>query len=259
MKLASAILVLVSAIAGSAAPALAQDRAQIPEPSAAQRSDELAKWLKEYRAWEKWFEQWGNRVAKNYHNDAIWGRKQRPEPPAWLDGACEHDLVVDEQLATACNILLTWDEQPIQIIRRRDTPVTTSGGKVADKVVKTSFFQHVHLTGLWTRAQYPAMPVYGIVGMQVAVLEIGRYTLPAAGVMLVMVDNGQGGHDWKPATTLGFGYRLFDFMPPMRKSPVSLHINIARTHIHGIHDEQIVSGRTDVNFIGFSVSGGRRR
>ena len=73
--------------------------------------------------------------------------------------------------------------------------------------------------------------------------------------MLVMVDNGEGGHDWKPATTLGFGYRLFDFLPPIRKTPVSLHINIARTHIHGIQDERIVSGRTDVNFIGFSVSG----
>jgi hypothetical protein len=258
MKFASAMLILVAAFAAGAAPAGAQERPQIPGPSAEQRSNELAKWLKEYREWEKWFEQWGNRVSKSLNGDALWVRKKRPEPPAWLAGTCEHDLVVDEQLATACNILLTWDDQPIQIIRRRDSPVTTSGGKVADKVVHSSFFQHVHLTGLWTRAQYPATPVYGIVGMQIAVLEIGRYTLPAAGVMLVMVANGEGGHDWKPATTLGFGYRLFDFVPPMRKTPVSLHINVARTHIHGIQDDRILSGRTDINFIGFSVSGNRR-
>ena len=258
MKLAIALLVVMPTLAASAAPVRAQEPPQVPGAPTEQRSAELAKWLKEYRAWEKWFEQWGNKVATNRNSDVLWGRKKRPEPPDWLAAACEHDLVIDEQLATACNILLTWDEQPIQIIRRRDSPVTTSGGKVADKVVKTSFFQHVHLTGLWTRAQYPATPVYGIVGMQIAVLEIGRYTLPAAGVMLVMVDNGEGGHDWKPATTLGFGYRLFDFLPPMRKTPVSLHINVARTHIHGIQDERMISGRTDVNFIGFSVSGNRR-
>ncbi len=258
MKLAIALLVVMPTLAASAAPVRAQEPPQVPGAPTEQRSAELAKWLKEYRAWEKWFEQWGNKVATNKNSDVLWGRKKRPEPPAWLPAACEHDLVIDEQLATACNILLTWDEQPIQIIRRRDSPVTTSGGKVADKVVKTSFFQHVHLTGLWTRAQYPATPVYGIVGMQIAVLEIGRYTLPAAGVMLVMVDNGEGGHDWKPATTLGFGYRLFDFLPPMRKTPVSLHINVARTHIHGVQDERMISGRTDVNFIGFSVSGNRR-
>ena len=259
MKLAIALLVLVSALAATAAPARAQEQAQIPASSVKQRSDELAKWLKEYRAWETWFEQWGNRVERDFHNDQIWGRKKRPEPPAWLAEACGDELIVDDQLASACKILLTWDDEPIQIIRRRDSPVTTSGGQVADKVVKSSFFQRVHLTGLWTRAQYPGPSVYGIVGMQISVVEIGRYTLPATGVMLVMVPDGSGGHAWKPATTLGFAYRLFDFVPPMHRTPVSLHINIARTHISGIHDERIDGGIEDINFVGFSVSGRRRR
>jgi hypothetical protein len=258
MKLAIAMLVFLSALPASAAPGRAQEQTQAPAPSIERRSAELATWLEDYRAWEKWFEQWGNRVEKNFNNDQIWTRKKRPEPPAWLARACQDDPVFDEQMATGCNILLTWDEQPMQMIRRRDTPVTTSGGKVADTVVKSSFFQRVHLTGLWTRAQYPGMPVYGIVGMQVAVVEIGRYTLPATGVMLVMVPDGAGGHEWKPATTLGFAYRLFDFVPPMRRTPVSLHINIARTHIHGIQDERIIPGGADINFVGFSVSGRRR-
>ena len=93
--------------------------------------------------------------------------------------------------------------------------MVTSGGKVDDKVVKSSFFQRVHLTGLWVQARYPATPAYGIVGMQVGVVETGRFTLPAVGVMVVMIPDGDGGHDWKPATTLGFGYRLFDFVPPL--------------------------------------------
>ena len=135
----------------------------------------------------------------------------------------------------------------------------TSGGKAADTVVKSSFFQRVHLTGLWTRAQYPGTPVYGIVGMQIAVLETGRFTLPATGVMLVMVPDGGDGYDWKPATTLGFGYRLFDFVPPFHPKPVSLHLNVATSHIHGLQDERIISGTANVSFVGFSVSGRRRR
>jgi len=258
MRLVSELLVLVSALAASAAPVRAQEQAPIPGASAELRSDELAKWLKEYRAWEKWFEHWGNRVARNSNNDQIWARKRRPEPPAWLAQTCRDELVVDDQLASACNILFTWDDQPMQIIRRRDSPVSTSGGQTADTVVKSTFFQRVHLTGLWTRAQYPGTPVYGIVGMQIALLELGRYTLPATGVMLVMVRDGTGGYHWKPATTLGFGYRLFDFVSPLHKTPVSLHINVARTHIHGIQDERILSGMAGINFVGFSVSGKRR-
>jgi hypothetical protein len=259
MKLAIAMLVVVSAIAASAAPVRTQEQAQAPGPLTEQRSDELSKWLKEYGAWEKWFELWGNRVARNASDFHIWDRKKRPEPPSWLEEVCRDGLVVDDQLAKACRIIRTWDDQPMQMMRRRGSPVTTSGGQAADRVVKSSFFQRVHLTGLWTRAQYPGTPVYGIVGMQVAVLELGRYTLPATGVMLVMVPDGAGGHDWKPATTLGFGYRLFDFVPPLHKTPVSLHINIAQTHIHGIQDDRGLSGMGAINFVGFSVSGRRRR
>jgi len=65
--------------------------------------------------------------------------------------------------------------------------------------------------------------------------------------MLVMFPDGTGGHAWKPATTLSFGYRLFDFVPPLDKTPVSLHINIARTHIHGIQDERILFGRISIS------------
>jgi hypothetical protein len=137
--------------------------------------------------------------------------------------------------------------------------VATSGGKAADTVVKTSFFQRLHLTGLWVRAQYPSTPVYGVVGMQIGVVEVGRLTLPATGVMLVMLPDGRGGHDWKPATTIGLGYRLFDFIPPRQKKPFSLHVNVASTHIHGLRDEPFMSGRTNIGFVGFSVSGRRGR
>ena len=57
-----------------------------------------------------------------------------------------------------------------------------------------------------------------------------------------MIPDGEGGHDWKPATTLGFGYRIGDFVPPLIKKQASLHFNIARTSVHGVQDEQDPSG-----------------
>jgi hypothetical protein len=74
-----------------------------------------------------------------------------------------------------------------------------------------------------------------------------------------MLPDGEGGHDWKPATTLGFGFRLFDFVPPVIKKPVSVHFNVARTSVHGVHDERISLGTPTFNLFGLSVSASRRR
>ena len=127
MKLAIAMLVGVSALAASAAPVSAQEQAQVPAPSIEQRSDELSKWLKEYREWEKWFELWGNRIARNGSGFEIWERKKRPDPPAWLEEVCRDGVAVGDQWASACHILRTWDDQPAQIIQRRGSTVATSG------------------------------------------------------------------------------------------------------------------------------------
>jgi hypothetical protein len=253
-----AMWVFVSVLVASAVPAYAQTQELVPEPQSEQRLDELAKWLKQYKAWEEWFELWGNRVARNFDDQPLWERKPRPEPPVWLEEVCQDYLGDDERLVSACDILRHWDDQPLEIIQRRRSSLASSGGTVDDKVVKSSFFQRVHLTGLWTRAQYPATPVYGIVGMQISVFELGRYTLPAVGVMAVMVPDGEGGYDLKPATTLGFGFRICDFVPPFIKKQASLHINLARTSIHGVRDDRILSS-SDVYFVGLSISGNKGR
>jgi hypothetical protein len=256
-----ATFVLWSALVAGAAPALAQDQEQTHPPATGlevdRRSDELAAWLRDYQEWEQWFEQWGNRVARNFNGNPVWKRRPRPEPPVWLEQACQGFFEAAGPLTTACEILRNWDDQPLHIVQRRRTSLVTSGGQLNDKVVKSSFLRRVHLTGLWAHARYPAAPLYGIVGMQVAVIEMGRYTLPAIGVMLVMVPDGNGGHDWKPATTLGFGFRLFDFVPPVINKRASLHFNLARTNIHGVQDDRLPGGMT-VNFFGLSVSSSRR-
>ena len=129
MNLAIAMLVVASALAATAAPARAQQLAPAPLPSVEQRSEELSTWLKQDRAWEKWFELWGTGLRTTATTSRIWDRKKRPEPPVWLAAVCRDEVMVDEQLASACNILWSWDEQPLQIIRRRGSQVATTPGK----------------------------------------------------------------------------------------------------------------------------------
>ena len=88
------------ALVASAVPAFAQEQELVLGPEFEQRFDELAKWLKEYEAWEKWFEVWGNRVAHNFDDQPIWERKKRPEPPVWLEAECQGYLVADGLLAS---------------------------------------------------------------------------------------------------------------------------------------------------------------
>ena len=228
-----------------------------PPGSFETRLDALNEWLRDYRAWEKWFEQWGNRVAHNFDNRPIWDRKPRPKPPVWLDAECQGYLGADEPLVSACYILEHWDEHPVLILQRRRSSRTPSGQAV-ETVVKTSFFRRVHVTGLWLQARYPAATAYGIVGMQIGVIETGRFTLPTLGAMVVMIPDGQGGNHWKPATTLGVGYRLFDFVPPLLRRPASVHFNLARTNLHGVPDE-IHPGIQEVYLFGLSLSPTRRR
>lgn len=260
-----AFLVCVALVTG-ALPALGQQHQhaqQQQQPvlgsSFEQRFDELAQWLSDYYAWEEWFEVWGNRVAKNFDGQLILERKKRPDPPVWLAAECQGYLGSDGLLATGCDILRHWDEDPLLILQRRRPSVVRSGGRLNDTVAKTSFFHRVHLTGLWTQARYPGTQAYGIAGMQIGVFETGRFTLPAVGVMVVLVADGEGGYDWKPATTVGFGYRLFDFVPPFMDGPVSIHLNLARTNVHGVQDARIPLGMQNVNLFGLSVSPRRRR
>ena len=238
------------------ASALAQEQER-PVSTFEQRLDTLAVWLKEYRAWERWFEQWGNRVARNFQEQPIWERKERPTPPFWLEAECRGYLGADEPLATACYILERWDEHPRLILQRVQLGLA-QGPQAGETVTKTSFLHRVHLTGLWMQARYPAASAYGIVGMQVGVIEVGRFTLPAIGVMLVMMEDGQGGYLWQPTTTVGVGFRICDFVPPLIRKRASLHFNVARTNHIGRADG-IHPGMVDVNLLGLSVSATKRR
>jgi hypothetical protein len=217
------------------------------------RYEELVLWLKKYRHWEKWIARYGNRPAETLLGNVDSDRVKRPEPPVWLSEDCENFIAYEGKLGEACEILRKWQGLAWHLQQLKDDPVlTTTGGIVNDRVVKSSFWQKIHLTGLWTPGQVPPPPMYGIIGMQVGVVEIGRVTFPALGVMLVMLTNDNGDREWKPATNISVSFRLRSF--EIYRNTAALHFNVSRLNIHAMDTGGSADFPVNLNFIGLSLS-----
>jgi hypothetical protein len=252
------VLVLVIVL-GCSARSWAQDDASTQQPPLTpreleQRYLELSAWMKQYRNWERFYESYGNRLAHGPGGGMDLARVPRPDPPAWLAADCEMFAGSEGLWHDACAIVRQWDDLPLLILKRSRTARVAASGIVNDKVVKTSFLQRIHLTGLWVPAQYPTPPFYGIVGMQLGLVQIKRLTFPAIGTMVVRMPDGYGGHTLKPATTLAAGVRLFDFAAPFVDRRATLHFNIARAQLHGVGNDPALQTTLGLNFMGFSIS-----
>jgi hypothetical protein len=247
-------LLVLALLLGQPAPSSAQATspppADVSDQQLSQHYEELLTWLAAFREWEEWIVKWGNRIAYNAAGGVIKDRPARPDPPDWLWQECATLIAADGAYGEACEILTRWDELPHLILTRKSV-----GGITAptDVVQKSSFLQRVHLTGGWVPAQLPAPKIYLAVGMSVGVVELGRITLPAVGVGIMAIADGDGGYDWKPATVVGMGYRLTSFPFPWISREASLHVNVARITIHGVRNLPIGVDPSQ-NFIGFSLT-----
>jgi len=250
MKWSIAVLLAVAFSGGSVCWA---QPASLGEQELEQRHVELEHWLEQYRHWERWIAVNGNRPAQSLLGHPKSERMQRPEPPAWLNEECSTLIGYEGLLAEACDILDQWRGLANHLDRLGRNPrLVTAGTVVNDKVVKSSFWQRVHLTGLWTPGQVPPPPLYGVVGMQIGVVELGRVTVPAVGVMLVTLTGADGKREWKPATTISVSFRLVNLN--LRGTTASLHFNVSRLTISGIERVGPASIPVDGNFVGLSVS-----
>jgi len=217
------------------------------------RYQELATWLEDYERWEAWILKWGNKVAYNAAGGILKKRPERPEPPEWLWEDCRAALAVDGMLARACEVLSrSYDVRHILLNGGSARSLTRT-----DTVAKSSFLQRVHLSGGWVPAQLPAPKVYLVAGMHVGIVELGRATLPAVGVGLMALADGNGGYEWKPATIVGVGYRLTSFGFPWVKRQANLHINVARATVHGVTNSPFGLDPSQ-NLIGFSLTFAKR-
>jgi hypothetical protein len=220
-----------------------------------ERHDELLVWLDSYKQWEQWILKWGNKIAHNSAGGIVKTRPARPEPPVWLWADCSSVLSADGALDEACQILARWES--VSELLLRQNYMGGSGLQATDVEPKSSFLQRVHLSGGWVPAQLPAPKVYLVAGMQVGIVEVGRATLPAVGVGVMAVADGNGGYEWKPATVIGIGYRLASFGFPWINREANLHINIARATIHGVKSMPIGLDPSQ-NLIGFSLTFAKR-
>ena len=214
---------------------------------------ELVAWLDEYERWEAWTTKWGNKVAYNSAGGMVKTRPARPEPPEWLAADCASVIAAEGTLARACEILARWHGFAQYLANGR----SASGLPKADVVPRSSFLQRVHLSGGWVPAQLPAPQVYLVAGIQVGIVEIGRVTLPAAGVGLMALADGSGGYEWKPATVVGIGYRITSFGFPWIQREANLHINVARATVHGVRNVPLGLDPSQ-NLIGFSLTFAKR-
>jgi hypothetical protein len=225
----------------------------LSEQQVNERYEELVLWLKEYKEWEKWIAANGNQPARTVFGSVEKNRKERPEPPAWLSADCERLIGHDGKLGQACEILRNWHGLASHLEHvRRDPAVTTSAGVVHDRIVKSSFWRRLHLTGLWAPGQIPPPPMYGVVGMQMGVVEIGRVTFPALGVMLVTLSSRDGEREWKPATNISVSFRLHNF--ELEQHTAVLHFNISRLNIHAMGSVGPTDLPLNLNFLGLSLS-----
>ena len=247
------IVVFLAACLVGASVAGAQEVAPPSQEQLNERFEELDRWLTLYRKWEKWIARYGNRPAKTGWGNVDSDRMQRPEPPKWLSDDCANVMGDEGKLGEACEILRQWHGLTWHLKRLADNPtLTTTSGVVNDKVVKTSFWQRVHLTGLWTPSQLPVPKVYGVVGMQIGVFEIGRVTVPALGVMLVTMTGRDGSREWKPATSIAASVRLFNIN--VSDNTVGLHFNVSRLSIGGARSIGPAGVDVTSNFVGLSLS-----
>jgi hypothetical protein len=234
-------------------PALAQERPT--QQVLDQRYLELVEWLDAYNEWEAWVLKWGNKVAYNAAGGMIKKRPVRPDPPDWLWNDCKELISSEGKLGEACEILAHWSDIGELLVSHRHL----GGLAKTDVQHKTSFLQRVHLTGGWVPAQLPAPKVYLVAGMQVGIVELGRATLPAVGVGLIAMSDGTGGYEWKPATVIGIGYRLWSFPFPGIKREAHLHINVARVTIHGVQNIPVGGLDPSQNLVGFSLTFSKAR
>jgi len=182
--------------------------AVVPEPLelviSQQQIDELTQWTRDFIEWQTWSDRWLGRHQPGLFVPAK--REKKPDPPLWLPDACML-LSADEDFTRACALLAAWrDDLPTTTYRR----AAAAAQAKEEAPVKTLWWQHLHVDGLWSTTQSNAM-VFGLFGAHLTVeVEKRLQVFLAPGIMLVSVPSFSGGRELSTATDWGITYRLFN-------------------------------------------------
>src|SRR5262249_3214535 len=137
-------------------------------PLSKQQIEELEKWVRDFTEWQKWADVWLNR-----RQPGKWAyareRKQKPDPPVWLEGVCE-GLADDDRLVQACELLAVWREGAIAARNRQAAKTSLMQ---AEAPAKSVWWRHVHVDGLWSTTRSD-VSVLGLFGAHVTIPVAGR-------------------------------------------------------------------------------------
>jgi hypothetical protein len=211
-----------------------------------ERFAELRKWVTEFTEWREWSERWSNRREPGWFGAR--SRRQRPDPPSWLDHECRQAIESGSVLQQACDLLAVWkdDRATAQIRQQRVATVTER-----EDPRKTKWWEHVHFDLLWPMTQL-RVSAYGVVGMHATINVTQRFQIfVAPGAMLMNLPTSRGTRAWTPAADWGFSYRLVDFRFPGSIRQASLHLNVATAWVFAGPEGL---GRTSIDLAGFSIT-----
>jgi len=217
----------------------------------AQRLENVARWLKEFKSWQKWDAAWHNKREPGWFGSRP--RRTRPDPPAWLAAECATASLDQDRLAQACRAYVDWKDDEVVAQLRRDAATAVTQKEAP---TKSLWWEHIHFDGLWPMPQWGS-GVFGVLGMHATVDIAGRLQVfVAPGAIILNLPNGPNSREWKPATDWGIAYRVADFNFPGTDRRASLHLNLAKAWILA---DPIGAFPGTVDLAGFSLTFKRSR
>jgi hypothetical protein len=201
--------------------------------------------MRAYTEWKEWIDKWRGKSEPGFFGPR--DRKPKPDPPAWLFDYCRFSPVAEGDFAVGCRLLTDWrDDYATAVIKKRILEERAR----REAPTKTKWWNHIHVDTLWLTPQFPAS--YGIIGIHATLKVAGRLQLfVAPGAMLLTMPAPDGTREWKPATDLGFSYRLYDFKFPGHQRTATLHLNLAKAWVVGKQGSLV---DTSIDLAGLSFS-----
>ena len=202
--------------------------------------EEVEQWTREFDEWQKWAARWLNRRQPGFWASAL-ERTKKPDPPVWLEDACEL-LADDDQLARPCKLLAEWRDD---LVTAKNRQASAAAVVQREAPTKTSWWRHAHLDAMWSTTQ-SNVTAFGILGAHLTMEVEGRFQVfVAPGIMLVSVPALSGGRSLLPATDWGVTYRLFNV------GRNTVHFNLVHAWLLA-NEANLINSQ--VTLAGFSVS-----
>ena len=170
-----------------------------------EQMQDLQQWTKDFVRWQKAVDHWLT-LPRQGSWDRFLSKHRKPDPPAWLDGACVL-LADDKDFVEGCGMLERWREDPFTVRSRKAAAATISQHEAPKNSV---WWRNVHLDGLWSTTQ-SNVSVFGLFGMHLTVPVEGRMQIfVTPGILMVSVPTLYNTREVRPATDWGVSYRLFE-------------------------------------------------